>query len=178
MPGGHVCPEGDMHGWGGMHTRGCAWLGGHACHNHPPHALPSPSLILRDTVGQWAGGTHPTGMHSCYDSDSILLVILDQWGIMERSGSTTVFITKFIISFTQTQEYKNDSSRETNLVAIQKRCEQLTWWSRGVLNKVTLHLNGVQSLESIIIMPWCCFWDSSANTKRSLFYQEDHMNER
>ena len=63
-------------GRGGMHGRGTcvvvgggghAWLGacvaggvcgrGCTCHTHPQ--------TPRDMVGQCAGGTHPTGMHSC-----------------------------------------------------------------------------------------------------------------
>ena len=38
---------------------GCAWQGGHAWY------APSPPALLRDTACQCAGGTHPTGMHSC-----------------------------------------------------------------------------------------------------------------
>ena len=59
--GGGVCASGGCVCFpGGVHaSRGCV-SGGHAC-NTPP-----PSLIPRDTVGQWAGGTHPTGMHSCF----------------------------------------------------------------------------------------------------------------
>ena len=74
-----VCMAGGMHG-GGVHGRGHAWQGGvhgkgacvaggvcmvgacmagGACHPCPP----------TDTTGtaysQWAGSTHPTGMHSC-----------------------------------------------------------------------------------------------------------------
>ena len=77
--GGHawwgVCMAGGMHGrmghaWqgacmagacmvGGMcgrgvHGRWHAWQGGHVWHTRPQQ-------ILRDT-----GGTHPTGMHSCF----------------------------------------------------------------------------------------------------------------
>ena len=47
MHGGGECMTGGMHGRG------------HTCHAHHP-------LTLRDTVGQCAGGTHPTGMHSCH----------------------------------------------------------------------------------------------------------------
>ena len=60
-------------------TGGCAWPGGHAwlrgaymaggacmARGRVCHACPLPRLILWDTVGQWAGGTHPTGMHSCF----------------------------------------------------------------------------------------------------------------
>ena len=37
---------------GGVHGGGRAWQG-------------DDTTRLRDTVGQCAGGTHPTGMHSC-----------------------------------------------------------------------------------------------------------------
>ena len=42
---------------GSMHGRGCAWQG--AC--------------VADTTrySQWAGSTHPTGMHSCYQSNGL-----------------------------------------------------------------------------------------------------------
>ena len=53
------------HGVGGMHGKGacvaagvCAWQG--AC-----MPCTAPNWTLRDTVGQCAAGTHPTGMHSC-----------------------------------------------------------------------------------------------------------------
>ena len=56
---------GGVHGEGGMHGKGGhAWRkggcmrgegGGHAWYARP----------LRDMAGQCAGGTHPTGMHSC-----------------------------------------------------------------------------------------------------------------
>ena len=45
---------------GGVHGRGACVAGG-------MHAMPpTPPRTLRDTVGQCAGGTHPTGMHSCF----------------------------------------------------------------------------------------------------------------
>ena len=47
-----ACVAGGMCDRGGMHGRGCAY---HTC----------PPMTLRDTVGQRAGGMHPTGMHSC-----------------------------------------------------------------------------------------------------------------
>ena len=55
--GGHVWPGG-VHGWG---VRGCGGglCGWGACVVCAPR-------IPRDTVGQCAGGTHPTGMHSCF----------------------------------------------------------------------------------------------------------------
>ena len=53
-----VCMAGGVHGQGGMCGQGtCVTKGG----VHGMHAPP-----LRDTAGQCAGGTHPTGMHSCY----------------------------------------------------------------------------------------------------------------
>ena len=36
----------------------CMVKGGHVWYAHTPP--------LRDTAGQCAGGTHPTGMHSCF----------------------------------------------------------------------------------------------------------------
>ena len=53
---GGVSAEGGLRG---VHGRGHAWWV-HAWHAHPLHRIP------RDMVGQCAGGTHPTGMHSCY----------------------------------------------------------------------------------------------------------------
>ena len=67
MAGGYVwqgaCMAGGMCG-GGMHGgnvcgRGCAWQGG-------LYAMHAPHPTLRDMVGQCKGGTHPTGMHSCF----------------------------------------------------------------------------------------------------------------
>ena len=49
MAGGHACVAGGMHG-----------EGGHAWYARPPGRL------LRDMVGQCAGGTHPTEKHSCF----------------------------------------------------------------------------------------------------------------
>ena len=62
---GGACVAGGHVWWGvcmagGMHGRGHAWQRGmHATHAPPPQTL-------RDTVGQCAGGTHPTGIHSCF----------------------------------------------------------------------------------------------------------------
>ena len=61
--GRRACMAGGMHG-GGIHGRGCmhgrgvCMTGGHAWHACPP----------ADTTRycQWAGGTRPTGMHSCW----------------------------------------------------------------------------------------------------------------
>ena len=53
-----TCMVGE-HEWRGRGvTGGHAWQGG----MHATHAPPQP---LRDMVGQYAGGTHPTAMHSC-----------------------------------------------------------------------------------------------------------------
>ena len=49
---GDMCGEGGMHGEGGH-----AWQRGMRGMHVP---------LLRDTAGQCAGGTHPTGMHSCF----------------------------------------------------------------------------------------------------------------
>ena len=62
--GGHVWQGGQLHGRRACMAGfvcvcgGCAWQGGMHGRAHPPPA---------DTTryGQWAGGTHPTGMHSC-----------------------------------------------------------------------------------------------------------------
>ena len=56
-----LCMVGGMHGWGHawrgrVHGQGHAWQGGmHGVANTTGY-------------GQWAGGTHPTGMHSCFFS--------------------------------------------------------------------------------------------------------------
>ena len=51
---------GEVHG-GGHAWQGHAWQGG-VCGTYA-------SLMQRDMVGQCAGGTHPTGMHSCNDNE-------------------------------------------------------------------------------------------------------------
>ena len=53
---GAVCVAGGVCVARGVHGRGCMAGGMHA--THAPQTL-------RDMVGQCAGGTHPTGMHSC-----------------------------------------------------------------------------------------------------------------
>ena len=86
MPGGLACPWQRGHAWwrgvcmakgrgvhgeGGMHGGGHAWQrggmhskGGHAWQKGGMHGMHTPPL--RDTASQCAGGTHPTGMHSCF----------------------------------------------------------------------------------------------------------------
>ena len=65
-----ACVAGGMHRKGGVHgeRRGlCGERGMHGeggVHGMPPPP-PHPAL-LQDTDGQYAGGTHPTRMHSCY----------------------------------------------------------------------------------------------------------------
>ena len=78
--GGHVwqrgmCGEGGVHGKGG-HTwwRGCAWWRGHVWQRG---ACMAKGSILActpppDTAGHCVGGTHPTGMHSCFMNHSNL----------------------------------------------------------------------------------------------------------
>ena len=67
-----------MHGQGACVVGRCmaggrAWLGG--C------VVCTPPCIPRDTVGQFAGGTHPTGMHSCF-----ALVFACPWVIRKFYG--------------------------------------------------------------------------------------------
>ena len=74
-PGEGTCvitPGGCMHGCSGGH----AWLlpggacmvalgGMHGCSG-------GACVVFSMRYGQWAGGTHPTGMHSCYSFDDFL----------------------------------------------------------------------------------------------------------
>ena len=53
MPPGHACP------------RACP-LPGHACPPRHAHLDTHAPLVDTTRCAQWAGGTHPTGMHSCY----------------------------------------------------------------------------------------------------------------
>ena len=79
-----VAPMGGMHGcsrghvwllWGGM--RGCSQGGMHGCSQGVCVVAPRGACVVAprgacmgyDEIrryNQWAGGTHPTGMHSCY----------------------------------------------------------------------------------------------------------------
>ena len=79
--GGHVWQRGGMHGRGafvavgwvageGMCDRGCAWWGrcmAGGMHGGG-HVWQGGMYAMADTMGygQWAGGMHPTGMHSCF----------------------------------------------------------------------------------------------------------------
>ena len=74
--GGMCMAGGGRHAWWGVCMVGVCMAGGHACHTHP---LPT----LRDTVGQCAGGTHPTGMHSCLKKWL--------WFILERTKFHVIF---------------------------------------------------------------------------------------
>ena len=53
---------------GGMHGRGHAWQGGHAWHRvvcmAGGHAWQGACVVGKTAIA--VGGTHPTGMHSCY----------------------------------------------------------------------------------------------------------------
>ena len=64
---------------GGMHGKGGhAWQKG-AC------VVCTPPPLLRDTAGQCAGGTHPTGMHSCsqcFQNIKVLTFFNIQFGIL------------------------------------------------------------------------------------------------
>ena len=63
-----------------------------ACHARPL------SLILRDTVGKWAGGTHPTGMHSCLDFFSFMKLLFN----FRLAVSELVFRHSFFVCSTIT----------------------------------------------------------------------------
>ena len=59
--GGHVW-LGGMHGRGRGHAWwGCVWQGG----MRDMHAMSPQADTTAMAYGQWAGSTHPTGMHSC-----------------------------------------------------------------------------------------------------------------
>ena len=65
-----VCPGGGMHGRGGMCGRGCAWWLGHvgACMGEGACMVGGACVAGGVHAGETAtdaGGTHPTGMHSC-----------------------------------------------------------------------------------------------------------------
>ena len=63
MVKGGVHGEGGMRGEGGVHGKGGVPGKGGSCVVKGVHGMHAPPL--RDTAGQCAGGTHPTGMHSC-----------------------------------------------------------------------------------------------------------------
>ena len=86
MCGGGAC----MAGWGeecmaGGVAGGHAWLRGTcmvgacmawgACMAGGMHGMDA-ALAVTTTYGQWAGGTHPTGMHSCGKTGQFLLECL------------------------------------------------------------------------------------------------------
>ena len=62
--------HGRGHAWqgqvGGVHGGGVRGRGAWMVRQGGMHATHAPSPTLRDMVGQCAGDTHPTGMHSCY----------------------------------------------------------------------------------------------------------------
>ena len=60
VAGGHAWQKGDVHG-----NRGHAWRRVGACVAKLEACMVCMHPLLRDTAGQCAGGTHPTGMHSC-----------------------------------------------------------------------------------------------------------------
>ena len=75
MPGRGTCVargcawSGGICGWGGVWPGACMARGRKACMLHTPHLIPW------DMVGQWVGGTHPTGMHSCLVQSDLLYII-------------------------------------------------------------------------------------------------------
>ena len=53
---------------GGIHGGGACMAGGHAWQGVcMPCMPPSPADTTAMAYGQWVGGTHPTGMHSCLE---------------------------------------------------------------------------------------------------------------
>ena len=78
LGGGHVWQRGDVHGKGGH-----VWQGGHALRRGGMHGERGVCMAkgghawrkgggctVRDTAGHCAGGTHLTGMHSCFVCNS------------------------------------------------------------------------------------------------------------
>ena len=97
--GGHawqgVCGRGGGFAWWGACMAGGACVAGHAWHTCPP----------ADTVrySQWAGSTHPTGMHSC----SLMFFILKAFdkGFTDKLSflkNMTILLSKFEL-FIQTK---------------------------------------------------------------------------
>ena len=71
--GGYAWQRGGMHGEGGVHRKGGACTAkGDVCGEGGMHAwrrwggVHGMHAPLRDMACQCAGGTHPTGMHSCF----------------------------------------------------------------------------------------------------------------
>ena len=69
LQGGHAwllqggmrgCSGGDMRGCSGGEGGGCSWGGMCGCFGG------GVCVVFSMRYGQWAGGTHPTGMHSCW----------------------------------------------------------------------------------------------------------------
>ena len=71
--GGHVWQRGACVANEGVHGKvGVCGKGGPCVAKGGMHGMHAPlGRLLRDMVGQCVGGTHPTGMHSCY-----LLILL------------------------------------------------------------------------------------------------------
>ena len=59
--------QGGVHGRG-IHGRGACVVGGMCGRGHAYHAHPLPDTTAT-AYGLRAGGTHPTGMHSCLFTD-------------------------------------------------------------------------------------------------------------
>ena len=89
-----VAPRGGMHGCSQVGVHGCpggghAWLLRGACMVAPRGACMGYDEIRR--YNQWAGGMHPTGMHSCYNI--LLLPTNEVWG-------KVIFLHLFVVLFT------------------------------------------------------------------------------
>ena len=79
---GGMCDRG--HAWQGGAWRGACMAGGHVWWGEGMHAMPPPTP--RDVVGQCAGGTHPTGMHS---SKLFLVSVSQLVGYQKREAGMT-----------------------------------------------------------------------------------------
>ena len=83
MAGGHAwlgeaCVVGGVHGWGTVH----GWGACVAC-------IPPQADTTATAYRQWAGGTHPTGMHSCYWMLVLLLILCSPTSQSTTSANNT-----------------------------------------------------------------------------------------
>ena len=86
MHGGGACMAGGMHGRGACMVGGCVWQGGiqgaSMARGHPWQRGMHGRAGHAWWYSQWAGSTHPTGIHSCY--------ILNFW-LLSIKKATEVF---------------------------------------------------------------------------------------
>ena len=63
---GEACVAGGRHAWqGGMRGGGCAWQGGVRARGACMAGVHGRGVCMAGRTAIAAGGTHPTGMHSC-----------------------------------------------------------------------------------------------------------------